>query len=140
MKNPLKSVITANLCGFMLFKSVATIHQAAVTCWLKSLRVTEGALKPAKQFWYPLNWGWRNGTGYLKPASATQVNFTIPTLTTSAGITKLNPTDFKEVMGVVQNPLGQMSGQLTKLTDQIISWLFSVSNGYLQPCLPYEVF
>ena len=78
-----------------------------------------------------MNWGWRNGTGYLQLASATQLDITIPTSTASTGITKLNPTDFKEVMGVVQNPLGQMSGQLAKLTDQVTSWLPLVSNGYL---------
>ena len=97
--------------------SVACRHQAAVTCWSKSLGVTGGALKPAKCFWYPMNWGWRNGTGYLKPASATHADITIQTSKSSTSITKLNPSDFKEVMGVVQNPLGQMSGQLSKLKD-----------------------
>ena len=120
--------------------SVATRHQAAVTCWSNSLHVTGGALKPIKCFWYPLHWGWKNGKGYLKPASETPVDINIATSTATTNINKLNPKDFKEVMGVIQNPLGEMDGQIIKLLQKIPNWLPLASNGYLPPRLVYEAF
>ena len=43
-------------------------------------------------------------------------------------------------MGVIENPLGEMIGQITKLKEQITNWLPLVSNGYLPPRLTYECF
>ena len=97
-------------------------------------------MKPIKCFWYPLHWGWKNGKGYLKPASETPVDINIATSTATTNINKLNPKDFKEVMGVIQNPLGEMDGQIIKLRQKITNWLPLASNGYLPPRLVYEAF
>ena len=97
-------------------------------------------MTPTKYFWYPLHWGWRNGKGYLKPATAKLVDINIPTTTATADITKLIPTYFKEVMVLIQNPIGQMDDQIIKLFHQITNWIPLVSNGYLPPRLVYEGF
>ena len=52
-----------------------------------------------------------------QPASATQIEITMPQSSPSTSIKKLKPTDFKEVMGVIQNSIGEMSAQIAKLKE-----------------------
>ena len=121
------------------FLQVAHRHQAAVTCWAHSLTVTGGALKPAKCFWYPLHWGHRKGKGYLKQSTQSNYDIYLPN-DTSTPLTKLNPQDNQEVMGIIQNPLGTMDGQIGKLEKIIKRWLPLVSNDYLPSHLIYQGF
>ena len=110
---------------------MATRHQNSVTCWGQSLQVTGGSLKHSKCFWYPLNWGHRNGIGYLKQAKSTNSEIYLPTTQTNTPLNKLDPTEFKEVMGLIQNPLGSMKGQIKKMERIVSEWMPIVTCNYL---------
>ena len=120
--------------------SVASRHQDSVRCWGQSLRVTGGALKHSKCFWYPLNWGHRNGVGYLKQAKSTKTDIYLPTVEMEKPLTKLDPTEFKEVMGLIQNPLGSMKGQIRKMETTISKWMPLVTCNYLPSYLVHQGF
>ena len=121
-------------------KSIIHRHQQAVTCWGNSLRVTGGSLKQSKCFWYPLSWGFRNGVGYLKKAKRIKRDIFLPSAEASKPIEKLDPTTYKEVMGIMQNPLGDMEGQIAKMRKIIDKWLPLVTHGYLPAHLVYQGF
>ena len=78
--------------------------------WGQSLQVTGGSLKHSKCFWYPLHWGHHNGGGYLKKAKYTNREIFLPTTEVNTPLNKLDPTKFKEVMGLIQNTLGSTKG------------------------------
>jgi hypothetical protein len=86
-------------------------HQATVKGWAGSLRVTGGALKPEKYFWYPIQWKWKKGIAYTVPANKIEGNIYV---TNPNGIIEAVPrlqfNDTREVMGVVQAPSGTMDG------------------------------
>ena len=55
-------------------------------------------------------------------------------------LTKLDSTEFKEVMGLIQNPLGSMKGQIKKMETTISKWLPLVTCNYLPSSLVYQGF
>ena len=45
---------------------IATKHQQTVNCWAGGFKTTGGALKPAKCFWNPIKWEWKQDKAQVK--------------------------------------------------------------------------
>ena len=122
-------------------EEVVNRHQATVTCWSGGLRVTGGALKPEKCFWYPVKWMWKKGIAQVVPSHKVEEDIYV---TNPDGIVecipKLNYNETREVMGVVQAPSGTMEGQITKLRNTISKWTPLLTNGYLHRRLVWRGF
>ena len=121
--------------------SVAQRHQSTVTCWAGGLRVTGGALKPEKCFWYPIQWIWKKGIAHVIPAAKVNINISVRNPEGNIEeISKLNYDDTREVMGVIQSPSGTMVGQIEKCKKTISTWTPLLTNGYLHRRLVWRGF
>ena len=121
--------------------SVAQRHQDAVDCWSGGLRVTGGALKPAKCFWFPIEWKWKNGVATpTKPHAATKHITIQDDNGIHHNVPRLEYHEFKEVMGVYQAPSGKMGDQLLKMKKKIAEFIPVLTNKYLPPRLVYTAF
>ena len=112
--------------------SVATTHQQTVDCWAGGLRTTGGALKPAKCFWHPIKWQWKNGKACVVPATkiTSNIRVTGPDGIT-ANISKLDYDSAREVMGIWQAPSGQMNSQLEKMANINKDYIDLLQTNYL---------
>ena len=121
--------------------SVITRHQETVNCWSAGLRVTGGALKPEKCFWYPIEWKWTKGIAHcvIPNKHTPDILVTSPDGMTMP-ITRLKYLDSREIMGVIQAPSGDMEGQISKLEKIIGKWLPFLTNGYLHRRLVWRGF
>lgn len=119
--------------------SVITRHQETVNCWEAGLRVTGGAHKPEKCFWYPIEWKWTKGIAHCVIPSKHTHNILV---TSPDGITmpitRLKYLDSREIMGVIQDLSGDMEGQISKLEKIIGKWLPFLTNGYLHRRLAWR--
>ena len=122
-------------------KAVVRRHQATVTCWAGCLKVTGGALKPEKCFWYPIQWKWTKGIAHVVLSRTIKEDIYV---TNPDGIVesipKLDYNETREVMGVVQAPSGTMEGQISKLKNTISKWTPLLTNGYLHRRLVWRGF
>ena len=112
--------------------SVATTHQQTVDCWTGGLRTSGGALKPAKCFWHPIKWEWKNGKARVVPAAKikSDIKVTGPDSITT-NISKLDYNTAREVMGIWQAPSGQMHSQLEKMANINKDYIEMLQNNYL---------
>lgn len=122
-------------------KAVVRRHQDTVTCWAGCLKVTGGALKPEKCFWYPIQWKWTKGIAHVVLSRTIKEDIFV---TNPDGIVesipKLDYNETREVMGVVKAPSGTMEGQISKLKNTISKWIPLLTNGYLHRRLVWRGF
>ena len=97
---------------------VITKMQQAIKFWNGILRVSGGALKPEKCYWYLAHFCWNNGQSTLIPTTPSQIF-----LTTDAGnqvpIKFMRPDEPTEAVGVWQDLLGTSSKQRQEIIDKI---------------------
>jgi hypothetical protein len=100
-----------------------SLLQQSLTAWEGGIRTTGGAIVPEKSHWYLIEFGWKDGTAYYKPASNTtgtlQVRNADGTLQT---LRKLEPWEAERTLGIRLAPDGNMDSQMKYMTEKASAW------------------
>lgn len=90
-------------------------QQQGTLCWELTLEITGGALKPAKCYWYLIDFQWKNGEWSYKITDNLECNI-LGDKGTCHILLSLSVEEAKQIMGVWQN----LTGDNTRQIDEII--------------------
>ena len=132
VKSPI-SGITLVLVGFLFVDdtdlvifgnkkdSATAVHdrlQKAIDCWNGVLRVSGGALKPEKCYWYFAQFSWTKGKWSLKEEEPPPISIETDN-GTRENIEYKYPSDSTKAVGVWQDLIGTSSKQVKELVDKV---------------------
>ncbi len=108
--------------------------QRATNNWAHLLQATGGNLKPAKCYWYLLQYQFQNGVAHLTPKRHLLHNqLTIPQPDGSdVEIILKDPSEASEVLGVLMSPTGNGEPMLHQMMGKGYKWSKRVLNSKLQ--------
>ena len=87
--------------------------------WSGGLRVSGGHIKLEKGYWYPIQWGLIDGNSSMLSYDYAGNIYITKRYGEQVAIKKLNIHQYKKLMGVCQNPLGNMTKQTIDLKNKI---------------------
>jgi hypothetical protein len=114
--------------------------QEAVSAWEGGLRVTGGALEPAKSLWYPIEFGWKAGEPYYKSVRECKVDHII--VRDPHGhmlpLQRLEPFQAERTLGICLAPDGNMESQFKYMLETAESWTQRLKVGNLPRHLTWQ--
>lgn len=109
--------------------------QEATKCWAYLLQATGGSLKPAKCYWYLMEYKFKEGTAYLsRTQDIRHISLNIPQPdTTDVTIELKDTTEATKVLGVMCCPNGDGTPMLNHMLGKGYKWSSRVLSSPLPP-------
>jgi hypothetical protein len=121
----------------------------AMTWWSQAIRMTGGAIRPDKSFWWLIDFAWHEEKGEWKfrrrrdfhpsdlPGGLTSISVELADPDgTLVDLDWLEPDQAKRTLGVMMAPLSHPSAQLDAYREKALAWAAQIKPSVL---LPYDV-
>jgi len=113
--------------------------QRSASVWAGGLRVTGGALKPEKCYWYLIAFEWYMGQWRYARKATHPFDIKVPNADGVLEIIKRLETDeSKEAVGIIQNAEGDEEDMLTEMEEKASTWIRHIRNGHLPRHLAWQ--
>jgi hypothetical protein len=132
------SLTTLKLCCFMFVDDCDLLNtatgvdtsavssllkfQQAIDCWEGCLRVTGGALKPSKSFWYLIDWKWENNHWRYANEAETPGTITVLDNGQRIALRRYEPSQSNMTLGIHLAMDGNQKGEISHLRKEAVDF------------------